>query len=100
MGYVDRNKLMAKNDHATFIFNTQGISSIHRTISDNNTVVYMKPNVDYIIKENGMKGVLQEIESHFISMPIVARLIWMIGSFKSSVDGSFSGSSVKNRLIA
>lgn len=78
MGYLDKKKLMAKNDHATFIFDTQRISSIHRTISDNNTVVYMKPNVDYIIKVNGMRGVLQEIEKRFGNMPFAARLVWMM----------------------
>ena len=90
MGYLDRNKLIAKNDHATFIFNNQGISSIHRTISDNNTVIYMKPSVDFIVKRNGVKGVLQEIENQFSNMPFAARLVWMM-VFKTLNWASESG---------
>jgi hypothetical protein len=99
MGYLDRNKLMAKSDHATFIFDTQGISSIHRTISDNNTTVYMKPNVDYILKENSMKSVLQEIEKSFGNMPLAARLIWMM-VFRSLNWASESGTAlIKNVFV-
>jgi hypothetical protein len=38
----------------------------------------MKPNADYIVKEKGVRSVLQEIEKSFDNMPFAARFIWMM----------------------
>jgi hypothetical protein len=96
IGYSDKNKHFGNDDHATVLFDKQGIKGIHRTVSDDYSVVYMKPNVEYIIQANGMKNLLQEIQRKG-KMPLPAQAVWMM-VFRALNWASESGTTMSKNL--
>lgn len=97
IGYLDKNKHFGNDDHATILFDTQKIKSIHRTVSDDDSIVFMKPNVDYIIQSNGTKNLLQEIQRRG-KMPLPAKAVWMM-VFRALNWASDSGTALSKNLI-
>lgn len=96
IGYLEKNKRFGYDDHTTIIFDLQGIKGIHRTVSDNSSVVYMKPNIEYIIHNNGARSVLQEIEQQG-KMPFPAKAIWMM-IFRTLNWASDSGNKISKNV--
>ncbi len=96
IGYLDKGKRFGHDDHSTVLFDKEGIKSIHRTVSDDYSVVYMKPNVDYIVQGNGTRSILQDIQQRG-KMPLPAKIVWMM-VFRTLNWASDSGDAISKNV--
>jgi len=72
MFYTDKNKRFGPEDHVTFLFGKDGLDGIHRRVSDAQTNVYMKYEIDYLRSPEGIKKLVQDMQKR-TDMPAIAK---------------------------
>ena len=60
-GSVDKRMKEAKDDHSTVLWDGYDkLKGFHRTVSDDEAVVNLKYDIDYVLSPNGIKKLLQD----------------------------------------
>ncbi|MEM3572844.1 MAG: hypothetical protein QXW80_03945 [Candidatus Micrarchaeia archaeon] len=62
IGYIDKNKHFGIDDHVTVLFNIYEVKSMHGKVIDQDTIVYMKYDVNYFSSPDGIKKLLQDMQ--------------------------------------
>lgn len=62
VGYVDRNKRIGIDDHATVFYGKRGLEGLHRKVSDSQNAVYMRPEAVYMTSPEGLGKLLQDMQ--------------------------------------
>ena len=74
MGYADKRKRFAADDHYTIFFDRKKISGLHRKLADSETEVYMKYNVEYLQSTDGIRRLTQDMQKKS-NMPLYMKLL-------------------------
>lgn len=77
-GCVDEKMREGKDDHSTVLWDEHGeLKGFHRKISDDETDVYMKYDINYVLLPNGTKKLLQDISRNG-ETPFFAKVVQML----------------------
>jgi len=62
MGYTDKRKRFGKDDHVTLFVDNYQMRGLHRKVSDAETDVYMRYNIDYFQSPEGIRKLAQDMQ--------------------------------------
>ena len=63
IGYKDKGKRFSEDDHVTIFFDHQeGLKGIHKTVSDEESKVYVKYAVEYFDSDKGVQSLVRDMQ--------------------------------------
>jgi hypothetical protein len=88
IGYVDKNKHFGTDDHFTVLLDNQKVKGIHRKVSDNETDVYVRYEVDYLSSPSGIGKLMQDMQRQ-ANVSLSMKLLFVI--LYKGLNWSFEG---------
>lgn len=78
MGFIDKKLLLGTDDHFTVFLDKSGLKGLHRKVTDIETDVYIRYNVDYIQSPEGVRHLIQDMrERRDVSMAVKLLLAFL-----------------------
>jgi hypothetical protein len=95
MFYTDKNRRFGPEDHVTFLFGKDGSYGIHRRVSDAQTNVYMKYDIDYLRSPEGITKLVQDMQKR-TDMPAIVKpmFVALYTYIRSVVKTDFKSSKI------